>query len=349
MPAPAVTVVVRTKDRPQFLRRALQNIAQQSFTDLEVVVVNDGGAPEPVEDAVRRAWTGARGVVILHHPTPLGMEAASNAGIQATDSTYIAVHDDDDLWEPEFLERTVAELERTGAMLVTTRVDRYYERETEDGFEHLHSEPHWGELHEVTIQDLWRTNRTVPIAILYRRELHQSIGLYDPDLPVVGDWEFNLRAAAHHPVAMLDEPLAHWSHRPESRGDAGNSVYEKQRDHQIQDARVRAAAIRRDLAAHGNEGSYLYQAHLSGLSEMRDEHTQNLLHEVLGRLEDLERRLERIDAQTARGPARGLLAEMRRAAAKTGRALRRRRGQGAGPGTGQGAGPDRATTPEDRR
>jgi glycosyltransferase involved in cell wall biosynthesis len=39
------------------------------------------------------------------------MEAASNAGIAACDSDYIVIHDDDDSWCPDFLERTVAFLD----------------------------------------------------------------------------------------------------------------------------------------------------------------------------------------------------------------------------------------------
>ena len=43
MPSPTVAVLVRTKDRPRFLRRALANIAEQTFTDYTVCVINDGG------------------------------------------------------------------------------------------------------------------------------------------------------------------------------------------------------------------------------------------------------------------------------------------------------------------
>ena len=43
MSSPTVAILVRTKDRPRFLSRALENIAQQTFTDYTVCVINDGG------------------------------------------------------------------------------------------------------------------------------------------------------------------------------------------------------------------------------------------------------------------------------------------------------------------
>ena len=43
MSSPTVAILVRTKDRPRFLSRTLENIAQQTFTDYTVCVINDGG------------------------------------------------------------------------------------------------------------------------------------------------------------------------------------------------------------------------------------------------------------------------------------------------------------------
>lgn len=302
---PAVTVVIRTRDRPHFLARALADVAAQEFTDYEVVVVNDGGDPALAERVLRESPLGGPDGTrsrarLLHREESTGMEAASNAGIRAGSGEFVAIHDDDDLWEPAFLERTVRELRETGAVMVTTRVDRYYERVTPEGFEFLRSEPHWGELHEVTLQDLLSTNRSVPIGILYRRSLHEELGFYDESLPVVGDWEFNLRVAARHGIAMVDELLAYWSHRPDGVGADGNSVYARQRDHQIHDARVRAAAMRRDLAENADLGAYLYQAHLNGLSERRDEHTQAMLGQALERLDGVLGRLEALEERQRR-------------------------------------------------
>ena len=138
----------------------------------------------------------------------------------------------------------------------------------------------------IGLQFLFRTNRAVPIGILYRRSLHELVGFYDESLPVVGDWEFNMRAAAVVDILLVDEPLAYWSLRPDAEGSEANSV-KRQADHARFDSMVRARAIREDLQAGARPGAYLYQAHLAADLERR----------VIDILRSIESRLERIEAR----------------------------------------------------
>lgn len=294
---PTVAIIVRTKDRPLFLRRALENIAQQTFTDYTVAIVNDGGDPGTVDNILAET-PGLTHATAIHNPHSTGMEAASNTGIRATDSTYIAIHDDDDLWEPNFLAVTVAELERTGEHMVTVRTDEYFERITDTGLEFIESRPFWGILNDITVQDLTRINRAVPISILHRRTLHDTLGYYREDLPVTGDWEFNLRVASRHPILFVDQNLAHWSKRPDAQGADANSVHAGEILHSIYDGRVRAQAIREDLATSGNIGPYLFQAHLANQVDGSVGHNIDLTHRVLAELTTINAKLDTIEQLT---------------------------------------------------
>ena len=319
MPSPTVAVLVRTKDRPRFLRRALANIAEQTFTDYTVCVINDGGD----ESATRAILQASPLAHLLEGDAPRlmllttsggNMEAASNAGLAATDSKFVAIHDDDDLWAPEFLERTVGALRASEALICSTRVVERYERETPEGEFEVYEERifHDG-LPGFGLHFLYRTNRTVPIGILYRRRLHELVGFYDESLPVVGDWEFNLRAAAVTEVLLVDEPLAYWSLRPEADGAEANSV-QRQAEHARFDASVRARAIRDDLQSGGRPGPYLYQAHLMADLERRVIDGHDLTRESLDLLRSLGERLERIEARQAAMDARQRELEARFAA-----------------------------------
>lgn len=319
MPSPTVAVLVRTKDRPRFLRRALANIAEQTFTDYTVCVINDGGD----ESATRAILQASPLAHLLEGDAPRlmllttgggNMEAASNAGLAATDSEFVAIHDDDDLWAPEFLERTVGALRASEALICSTRVVERYERETPEGEFEVYEERifHDG-LPGFGLQFLYRTNRTVPIGILYRRRLHELVGFYDESLPVVGDWEFNLRAAAVTEVLLVDEPLAYWSLRPEADGAEANSV-QRQAEHARFDASVRARAIRDDLQSGGRPGPYLYQAHLMADLERRVIDGHDLTRESLDLLRSLGERLEHIEARQAAMDARQRELEARFAA-----------------------------------
>ena len=301
MSSPTVAILVRTKDRPRFLSRTLENIAQQTFTDYTVCVINDGGDEQATRAVIEASPLGSNAQdssrVQLLTTAGGNMEAASNAGLAATTSEYVAIHDDDDLWAPEFLERTVAALEESGALMCTTRVVERYERENADGEFEVYEERifHDG-LPGMGLQFLFRTNRAVPIGILYRRSLHELVGFYDESLPVVGDWEFNMRAAAVADILLVDEPLAYWSLRPDAEGAEANSV-KRQADHARFDSLVRARAIREDLQAGARPGAYLYQAHLAADLERRVIDGHDLTRESLDILRSIESRLERIEAR----------------------------------------------------
>lgn len=301
MSSPTVAILVRTKGRPRFLSRALENIAQQTFTDYTVCVINDGGDEQATRAVIEASPLGSNAQdssrVQLLTTAGGNMEAASNAGLAATTSEYVAIHDDDDLWAPEFLERTVAALEESGALMCTTRVVERYERENADGEFEVYEERifHDG-LPGMGLQFLFRTNRAVPIGILYRRSLHELVGFYDESLPVIGDWEFNMRAASVADILLVDEPLAYWSLRPDAEGAEANSV-KRQADHARFDSLVRARAIREDLQAGARPGAYLYQAHLAADLERRVIDGHDLTRESLDILRSIESRLERIEAR----------------------------------------------------
>ena len=130
-----VAVIIRTKDRGRLLARALDSVLGQTFSDWRIVIVNDGGSRAQVDDALepRLSRIGDR-LLRLDNEASLGMEAASNLGIRAVDSEFIAVHDDDDEWAPEFLATTVSYLEEhpsDGGVSVETEI--VYERLTPAG------------------------------------------------------------------------------------------------------------------------------------------------------------------------------------------------------------------------
>ena len=97
-----------------------------------------------------------------------------------------------------------------------------------------------------------RVNCAVPIGILYRRSLHEELGYFREDLPVVGGWEFNMRVAQKHDVLFIPENLAHWSKRLDAVGDQSNSVYAAADLHHLYDAKVHPDAVREHLADGGH-------------------------------------------------------------------------------------------------
>lgn len=215
--AEAVSVVMRTKDRALLLPRALRSVLAQSFTDWRLYLVNDGGDRAALE-AVLAPYLDAFGtrLTVIHHAESLGMEAASNAGLQAGAGRYFAIHDDDDGWDAAFLSRTVEFLEApahasfigvaTGCDVVQERIEGS-EIVTVAQFPWVYFQP------PVSYGALLGRNQMPPITLLLRRALLERIGFYNPALPVLGDWEFILRGLAVGDVGAIEDRLAFYHHR----------------------------------------------------------------------------------------------------------------------------------------
>jgi glycosyltransferase involved in cell wall biosynthesis len=103
-PSALVATVIATHRRPEALRAAVRSALDQTVRDQVVIVVDDGaGLPELPDDP--RLFT----VSLAHNTGVAGV--VRNVGIRLTRSRFVAFLDDDNLWEPDHLERTLAVLQ----------------------------------------------------------------------------------------------------------------------------------------------------------------------------------------------------------------------------------------------
>jgi glycosyltransferase involved in cell wall biosynthesis len=240
-----VGVILRTRNRPEFLARALADIAAQSFTDRSVIVVNDGGDTSVVDDIVDASGLGDSVRVIHIAPGEGGRCVAANAGVRAADTEFVVLHDDDDFWDAAFLAETVAWLDANpddGGVAAATEI--VYQERRDGAWVEVGRAPFWAGTTRISLGELLGINRAVPIAVLYRRALHAEVGWYDESLDAVEDWEFYLRAVPQHPFGFLGgKPLAFWTQRPDARGHDANSMFGLSEQHERDDAVVRDRAL----------------------------------------------------------------------------------------------------------
>jgi hypothetical protein len=225
---PLVTIVMRTYERPIFLARALASVCGQTFSDWELVVVNNGGQPEPVDHLVSLAKLShpAASIRVLHLTERVGMEEASNCALRDSSSEFFAIHDDDDSWKPLFLEVATDALGRhSTASAVVTGVVRVHETFKSGRVWPVENEMFYLTQEGLTIPGMIGKNTFPPIAALFRRSVTETVGMFDSSLPVLGDWEFNLRALTVGDFVFLPERLANYHTRtPDSDVAAGNSI-----------------------------------------------------------------------------------------------------------------------------
>lgn len=247
-----VAVVTRTHNRPLFLARVLKTVAEQTFSDYVHLIVNDAGDPEAVKAAVAQlpAASQAR-VEVIHNAVSRGREAAVNPGLSRAGElgvTYVAVLDDDDSWEADFLTDCVSWLDsKPDYVGVATRTTLVYEEINREGsaVEELRRGPLAPDKHSVTLEDILQVNWVPPVSLLFRADTLPMLKGWREDLPVLSDWDFFLRMLLLGPVGFIDSPLANWHHRANAIGDDGNSVVVAAQDHHDFHAIIRDQALRK--------------------------------------------------------------------------------------------------------
>lgn len=113
MPDPRLAVIVPFYNETAFIGLALNSILAQGLDGIDILVVNDNPAQFGPANFARMGLP--PGVRVLHHPQNLGLSAARNTGLAATEARRIAFLDADDYYLASGLAAQLAYAERTGA------------------------------------------------------------------------------------------------------------------------------------------------------------------------------------------------------------------------------------------
>jgi glycosyltransferase involved in cell wall biosynthesis len=272
---PLVGIVTRTKNRRVLLKRALESVLSQSYSNWRMVIVNDGGDRDDVDALVARYAAAARDrVSVVHNPKSLGMEGASKVGLAALDTELLSVHDDDDSWAPEFLAVTTRELRQLQAKYpavqgVTTYANLVMEQVNgnvvhTDSIEAFNA---WVPPGFLSLDRMLASNFIPPISFLFSRAVFDELGGVYEAIPYLGDWDFLIRFLSKYEVCMIPQYLAfyHWRSRSHS-GVLANSVTDEIGRHKFYRQMLLNQWLRADIAA-GRFGIGAY-ANLRGHIEM---------------------------------------------------------------------------------
>jgi hypothetical protein len=231
---PRISVIVRTFDRPALLARAVRSIALQSYRNVEIVVVNNGG--DDVRNVVESAAAG-RPLRYEVMPERRFISAASNEGARAASGAYIGYLDDDDLLYADHCARTVDVLERTSKDIAFTLCVGEYARMSAEEKHVLGYQIYLDRT--FSLDDLLVNNISPIHSMVHRRELFDRFGFFDEDLPVTDDWEFWLRAAAGGATFIrIDRATCEYSWRFDP--DRGNMTIQHQNDFVVSYEKIRA-------------------------------------------------------------------------------------------------------------
>jgi len=216
---PKVSVVIPTYNRSDKVRKGVESVLAQSFTDLEVIVVDDGSS-DNTEQALKQAF----GDRIRYYFQPnQGVSVARNKGIEEARGEWIAFLDSDDLWEREKIEWQFNALQQFGSLCGACYTDvRFFNHsETRTMFQLAQNSYR----HESTMgvnTDVLRllvkpggAGMVVCLSsLLVRRDVIQQTGGFNPDLLYSQDSEFMFRLAILTGFCYVNCPLVQFDRSP---------------------------------------------------------------------------------------------------------------------------------------
>jgi glycosyltransferase involved in cell wall biosynthesis len=202
--SPAVSIILPTFNRPQFLSAALDSVRAQTFADWELIIADDGS------DGVTRDFLRTladppkvRVIWLAHSGRPA---VARNAGIRAARGDYVAFLDSDDLWLPSKLCRQISSLRRQAhrrwsctRFAIADSSGRVVDAAPR-GFRQAKG----GWIRESLLRG--ETSIALP-SVVVARVLLEQLGNFDERLRMCEDSELWFRLAAHSEIDVVDEPL----------------------------------------------------------------------------------------------------------------------------------------------
>jgi glycosyltransferase involved in cell wall biosynthesis len=200
---PEISVIMPVYNCAEYIDESLSSIFAQSFTNYEVIVVNDGSTDTA---ALERALAPHRDRIVYIQQENRGPSAARNVGIAAARADVIAFLDADDRFEPDYLEAQLQVL-RSDPTLDVVYPDAVFFGETPDAgrrFTELNPSDTG-----VTFESLITGECTVLVHATARREAIRRVGMFDEALRVSEDFDLWLRIVksggriAHHPRVLV--------------------------------------------------------------------------------------------------------------------------------------------------
>lgn len=296
-----VAIIMRTKDRLLLLPRALGSVLLQKFSHWHLYLVNDGGDQDALEKLlnVYRPVFGDR-LTVIRHEKSLGMQAASNAALAAGTEEFVIVHDDDDSWDVDFLLNTVLFMSSPdNARYLGVATDCFVINEAieDDGsVRELDRHIRGREDGATDYAHMLFRNAFAPICFLFRRSIIAEIGLFDAELPVLGDWDFNIRLMKKGDIGHICKPLANYHHRRMAGASTyANSIMSGTHSHKLQNILLRNRLLRGFFEKQPESLGFL-MALLQPLRETDEKtgRTEHALNELRHHVHYLERQIDRL-------------------------------------------------------
>ena len=190
------SVIIPTFNRADKVVRAISSVLDQTFTDFEIIVVDDGST-----DATKKAIAPFRDrISYIVNSSNLGVSAARNKGIVFSRAPLIAFLDSDDYWLHDKLMVQVDFFEHNPTVVACQTEEMWIRNgvRVNPGKRHIKLS---GDIFEPSL----KLCLVSPSAVMLKRSLLETVGLFDEGLPVCEDYDLWLRIACRYPFYLIKQ------------------------------------------------------------------------------------------------------------------------------------------------
>ncbi len=202
-PPPLVSVLIRTVDRGAWLAQALETVAQQTWRNIEAVVVEDGPPrSQPIVDSFRDR------LAVTYHATgaKVGRARAGNLALEMARGEWLNFLDDDDVLFADHVEvliETALAAKAKGAYsLAWETQSEIIDHERGIVREVAHATLHWQPFDRLT---LWHHNYLPIQAVLFHRSLYERYGGFAEDMDQLEDWNLWTRYTLEDDFVLIEK------------------------------------------------------------------------------------------------------------------------------------------------
>jgi glycosyltransferase involved in cell wall biosynthesis len=201
---PLISVIIPVYNRADTIARAIHSILEQTFKELDVIVVDDGSTDQTIQ--VVQEIHDAR-VQLLQHPRNMGAAEARNTGMKAATGKYIALLDSDDEWLRDKLQMQLdafvhAAPDQKACYTAFERIDQrfgtqiYFPRDPD-------------------LKKLFLACDVAPSTLLFERSVLDKIGYMDSSFIRYEDWDWILRYCKEYRFLPVEKPMVRKYYTPE--------------------------------------------------------------------------------------------------------------------------------------
>jgi glycosyltransferase involved in cell wall biosynthesis len=206
---PTVSVITPAYNVERYLTEAADSVLRQTYSDLELIIVDDGSTDRTGDVAEQIRRTDPHRVRVITQRNR-GNAAARNAALATSRGECLALLDSDDVWEPRYLEEQIAVLNANPDLDLVTGNARFLGGPRHGALVHPCPDPR----PPVTLATLIADEDAMSIMTVFRRRVFETIGGFDESPGLSEDFDYWVRAAlAGFRFARNPEPLAWYRRR----------------------------------------------------------------------------------------------------------------------------------------